>query len=85
MKALVVYVALTALTLLVFARLAGPRSRRLASLLRRRRLHRARARSQRFGRDFFRVTPFVVLALYAALWLAKRAARACAGRRAAGR
>jgi lipid A 4'-phosphatase len=26
----------------------------------------------RFGRDFFRVTPFVVLAAYAALWLAKR-------------
>src|SRR5258708_40247049 len=27
---------------------------------------------ERFGRDFFRVTPFVVLAAYAALWLAKR-------------
>ena len=27
---------------------------------------------ERFGRDFFRVTPFVVLAAYAALWLGKR-------------
>ena len=27
---------------------------------------------ERFGRDFFRITPFVVLAAYAALWLAKR-------------
>ena len=27
---------------------------------------------ERFGRDFFRVTPFVVLVAYAALWLAKR-------------
>jgi lipid A 4'-phosphatase len=27
---------------------------------------------ERFGRDFFRVTPFVVLAAYAALWLANR-------------
>jgi len=27
---------------------------------------------ERFGRDFFRVTPFVVLAVYAALWAAKR-------------
>jgi lipid A 4'-phosphatase len=26
---------------------------------------------ERFGRDFFRVTPFVVLVAYAALWLAK--------------
>jgi len=26
----------------------------------------------RFGRDFFRVTPFVILALYAGLWLARR-------------
>src|ERR1700727_4040046 len=27
---------------------------------------------ERFGRDFFRVTPFVVLAAYAAMWLANR-------------
>ncbi len=27
---------------------------------------------ERFGRDFFRVTPFVVLVAYAALWLAKQ-------------
>ena len=29
---------------------------------------------ERFARDFFRVTPFVVLAAYAALWLARRPA-----------
>ena len=30
---------------------------------------------ERFGRDFFRVTPFVVLVAYAALWLAKHRGR----------
>jgi len=30
---------------------------------------------EKLGRDFFRVTPFVVLALYAALWLARRLGR----------
>jgi membrane-associated phospholipid phosphatase len=70
-KALLVYLALTALTLVVFALWPG--------------LDLAVARSffadggfvgngplARFGRDFFRVTPFVALAVYAALWLAKR-------------
>ena len=72
MKALGLYVALTALTLIVFAVWPG--------------LDLAVSHDfydgagfiapdalARFGRDVFRVTPFVVLALYAALWLAKRA------------
>ena len=71
-RALFVYLALAALTLVVFA--VWPELDLKAahyfyhggsffggvSLL-------------RFGRDFFRVTPFVVLAAYAALWLARRA------------
>ena len=70
-RALIVYVALTALTLAVFAcgRALTSRSRISSTT--------AAASSEtraldRFGRDFFRVTPFVVLALYAGLWLAKR-------------
>lgn len=70
-KALPVYAALTALTLAVFA--VWPQIDLLAS-------HHfydgggfiGRGSLERFGRDFFRVTPFVVLALYAGLWLAKR-------------
>ena len=71
MKALVVYVALTALTLIVFALWPGldPAVSHFfydgGGFIG----HEALAR---FGRDFFRVTPFVVLTLYAALWLARR-------------
>jgi lipid A 4'-phosphatase len=70
-SALAVYVALTALTLGVFALwpeldLAGARYF----------YHDGGFfggdHAMRFARDFFRITPFVVLALYAALWLAKR-------------
>ena len=70
MKALAVYVALTALTLAVFAFWT-----RLDLVV----AHVfydgggfiGHESIERFGRDFFRVTPFVVLALYAGLWLAK--------------
>ena len=70
-RALVVYVALTALTLGVFA--IWPISISMVA-------HYfydgegfvGRDSLERFGRDFFRVTPFVVLAAFAALWLAKR-------------
>jgi lipid A 4'-phosphatase len=70
-KALFVYITLAALALAVFAiwpelDLAGARYF----------YHQGgffgRNDFERFGRDFFRVTPFVVLAAYAALWLAKR-------------
>jgi lipid A 4'-phosphatase len=70
-KALFVYIALAALTLAVFAiwpelDLAGARYF----------YHQGgffgRNGLERFGRDFFRVTPFVVLVAYAALWFAKR-------------
>ena len=70
-KALFVYIALAALALAVFAiwpelDLMGARYF----------YHQGgffgRNDFERFGRDFFRVTPFVVLAVYAALWAAKR-------------
>jgi lipid A 4'-phosphatase len=70
-KALFVYITLAALALGVFAiwpelDLAGARYF----------YHDGgffgRNSFERFGRDFFRITPFVVLAAYAALWLAKR-------------
>ncbi len=70
-RALAVYLALTALTLAVFALWPG--------------LDLAVAHHfydgggfigggslDRFGRNFFRITPFVVLAAFAALWLARR-------------
>jgi lipid A 4'-phosphatase len=69
-RALFVYITLAALTLGVFAiwpalDLAGARAF----------YHQGgffgRNDFERFGRDFFRVTPFVVLVAYAALWLAK--------------
>jgi membrane-associated phospholipid phosphatase len=69
-KALFAYIALAALALAVFAiwpelDLAGARYF----------YHNGgffgRSSFERFGRDFFRVTPFVVLAAYVALWLAK--------------
>jgi len=70
-RALLVYVALTALTLGVFA--IWPNLDLIVA-------HyfydgvgfAGRDSLDRFGRDFFRVTPFVVLAVFAALWLAKR-------------
>jgi lipid A 4'-phosphatase len=69
-KALLVYVALAALTLVVFAiwpglDLAG------AHYFYHRGGFFGRDALERFGRDFFRITPFVVLAAYAALWLAE--------------
>jgi len=73
-KALLIYIALTALTLAVFAiwpgiDLTGARYF----------FHQGgffgRNDLGRLGRDFFRVTPFVVLAAYAALWFARRMGR----------
>src|SRR5580704_856423 len=70
-KALFVYLGLAALMLVIFAiwpelDLAGARYF----------YHDGgffgRNSFERFGRDFFRITPCVVLAAYAALWLAKR-------------
>jgi lipid A 4'-phosphatase len=71
MKALLVYVALAALTLAVFA--VWPQLDLMGAHLF---YHRGgffgRNDLERFGRDFFRVTPFIVLAVYAGLWLARR-------------
>jgi lipid A 4'-phosphatase len=71
MKALILYAALAAVTLVAFAIWPG------VDLAVSHRFYDGGGFSghdapARFGRDFFRVTPFVVLALYAALWLAKR-------------
>src|SRR5580693_2459687 len=70
-KALFVYIALAALALAVFAiwpelDLAGARYFYHGGGF------FGRNDFERFGRDFFRVTPFVVLVAYAALWLANR-------------
>ncbi len=69
-KALSAYIVLAALILVVFAiwpefDLAGARYFYHGGGF------FGRNAFERFGRDFFRVTPFVVLAAYAALWLAK--------------
>ena len=69
-KALFVYITLAALTLVVFAIWPG------LDLAGARYFYHdggffGRDDLGRFCRDFFRVTPFVVLATYAALWLAK--------------
>jgi len=70
-RALLVYVALTALMLAIFA--IWPRlDLVVAHLFYDRGGFIGRDVLERLGRDFFRVAPFVVLALYAALWLAKR-------------
>ena len=70
-SALVAYVALTVLTLGVFA--LWPE---LDLIVARYFFHAGSFfggdEDLRFARDFFRVTPFVVLAAYAALWLARR-------------
>src|ERR1700759_5112626 len=70
-KALFAYILLAALTLAVFAiwpglDLAG------AQYFYHGGGFFGRTSFERFGRDFFRLTPFVVLAVYATLWLAKR-------------
>ena len=69
-KALMVYVALTALTLLVFG--LWPGLDLAVSLIFFSGRFAADDALARFARDVFRVTPFVVLTLYAALWLLKQ-------------
>src|SRR5271167_4196762 len=69
--ALIAYVALTALTLAVFALWPGL-DLAVAHLFYDGGGFIGHESLERFGRDFFRVAPFVVLALYAGLWLAKR-------------
>ena len=69
-KALLVYIVLAALTLAIFAIWPG------LDLAGARYFYHdggffGRSAFERLGRDFFRVTPFVVLAAYAALWLAR--------------
>ena len=71
MRTLAIYVALTALTLIVFAVWPGL-DLAVSHVFYDRGGFIGRDALARFGRDFFRVTPFVVLTLYAALWLAKR-------------
>ena len=71
MKAFFRYVALAALTLALFAAWPGL-DLAIAHLFYDGGGFLGHGAPERFGRDFFRVTPFVVLALYAALWLAKR-------------
>jgi lipid A 4'-phosphatase len=70
-RALVVYVALTLLTLGVFA-IWPDLDLRVAHYFYDGAGFAGSDALARFGRDFFRVTPFVVLAAFAALWLAKR-------------
>jgi lipid A 4'-phosphatase len=70
-RALIVYLALTALMLGVFALWPGL-DLAVAHLFYDGGGFIGHDSLDRFGRDFFRVTPFVVLTLYAALWLAKR-------------
>jgi len=70
-KALIVYLALTALMLTVFAVWPGI-DLKVAHLFYDGGGFIGHDALDRFGRDFFRITPFVVLALYAGLWLAKR-------------
>ena len=71
MKALALYVALAALTLAVFA--VWPElDLKAAHYFYHRGSFFGGVSFLRFARDVFRMTPFVVLAAYAALWLAKR-------------
>ena len=74
MKAFLAYVALAALTLAVFG-LWPDLDLAVAHLFYDGGGFIGRDGPDRFGRDVFRVTPFVVLAAYAALWLARRAGR----------
>ncbi len=85
MKALAVYVALAALTMIVFA-VWPDLDLAVSHLFFDRGGFIGADPLARFGRDVFRVTPFVVLALYAALWLAQTEwSCASGGRRAAVR
>jgi lipid A 4'-phosphatase len=70
-RPLTVYVALTALTLALFA-MWPSLDLVVAHLFYDRGGFIGRESLERLGRDFFRVTPFVVLTLYAALWLAEQ-------------
>ena len=70
-KALLVYLALTALTLAVFALFPGL-DLAVARLFFRDGGFVGNGPLAKAGRDVFRVTPFVALALCATLWLAKR-------------
>ena len=74
MRAFFAYVALTALTLAVFA-LRPDLDLAVAHLFYDRGGFLGHDALDKFGRDFFRVTPFVVLAAFAALWLLKRLGR----------
>ena len=69
--ALPVYVALTALTLVVFA-LSPWLDLALARFFFADGGFIGNGPAAKLARDFFRITPFVALALFAALWLAKR-------------
>jgi lipid A 4'-phosphatase len=69
-RALFVYIALAALTLAVFA-IWPEFDLAVARYFYHGGGFFGRNDFGRFGRDFFRVTPFVVLVVYAALWLAK--------------
>jgi lipid A 4'-phosphatase len=70
-KALLVYIALTALTLAVFA--IWPRlDLAVSHLFFGDAGFEGDGLADQFARDFFRVTPFVVLAAYGALWAARR-------------
>jgi lipid A 4'-phosphatase len=71
MRPLIVYVALTALTLAVFALWPGL-DLAVAHLFYDSGGFIGHDRLDRLARNFFRITPFVVLAAYGALWLAKR-------------
>ena len=74
MKAFLVYVGLAALTLAVFG-LWPDLDIAVAHIFYDGGGFIGRDGLDRFGRDFFRITPFVALAGYAALWLASRAGR----------
>jgi membrane-associated PAP2 superfamily phosphatase len=74
MRALVVYVALTALTLIVFG-LRPELDLTVAHLFFDGGGFIGESALSRFGRSFFNVTPFVVMAAYTLLWLGKRSHR----------
>jgi lipid A 4'-phosphatase len=71
MKPLIVYIALAALTLVVFALWPGL-DLAVSHIFFSRGSFDGEGLRDHVARDFFRLTPFVVLAAYAALWLATR-------------